>query len=227
MRVKVNDKEVIIPSSLSEITIGQRIEFYNQYGRQLDEMLDSIQQMKDDEFKELELIEWHNEKMYRTFAFFANTTPEALKQSKFIDEVGNLYYACLHVLLEEEKELEFKREFIWKGETWELAEPKLKQDDRMTFGEMIDSKQIVKDMIELGRGKWEYMVRLCAIYLRKKGEPYDESMVYEDSDRLKQMNELPMDIALQVGFFLSSSMNFLINTLTSSGKAKPKPAGIM
>ena len=216
MRLTINDKEVIIPSSLSEITLGQRINFHNQYGKLLDQMLDSVLKMEDEFFKELELLQWQEEKMFQTVAFFAGCTPEALKTSKFIDEIHRIYLSSLAVLMEEEQTMQPKQEFVWKGETWTLAQPELKQSDKMTFGEFIDAKQIVKDMIELGRGKWEYMVRLCAIYLRKKDEPYDESFVYEDSDRLKLMHELPMDIAMQVGFFLSSSISSSVNILTSS-----------
>jgi len=227
MRVKINDKEVIIPSSLSEITIGQRIEFHNQYGRQLDEMLDSIQQMKDEYFKELELIQWHAEKMYRTFAFFAGTSPEALKASKFIDEISNIYYSCLHVLMDEEQKMELQHEFIWKDQEWQISPPEVKRGDKMTFGELIDAKQIIQNMVQLGRGKWEYMVRLCAIYLRKKGEQYDESFLFDDSDRLKMMYELPMNIAMQVGFFLTSTLSSWMNTSTFSEKVKQRRPAII
>jgi len=58
-------------------------------------------------------------------------------------------------------------------------------------------------------------LNLSAIYLRKKGEEYDESFLYEGSDRLELMKQLPMDIALAVGFFLSSSMNLYINHFQS------------
>lgn len=224
MRVTINNKEVIIPSSLSEFTLGQRIDFHNQHGRLLDEMLESIQQMEDEYFRELELIQWRMELMYRTFAFFTGTTVEALKESAFVDEISRIYHASLAVLLEEEENVELQQQFFWKDEEWQLSPPELKQDSPMKFGEVIDAKQIVKDMVELGRGKWEYMLRLCAIFFRKKGEPYDESFVYEDSDRLKLMLELPMNIAMQVGFFLSGLINISMKPLTSSGSREPSLA---
>lgn len=215
MRITINSKEVIFPSSLSEITLGQRIDFHNQHGKLLDQMLDSIMKMDDEIFKEVELAMWHTERMYRTFAFFAGVTVEAIKESEFIDQVARIYHSCLSVLMDEEKEIQLQREFVWKDQQWELAPPELKQGDRMKFGEFVDAKQIIQDMVQLGRGKWEYLIRLCAIYLRKKGEPYSEEFVYEDSERLKLMKELPMDIALQVGFFLNSCQNISINILTS------------
>lgn len=222
MHFRINDKEVQFPSSLSEITIGQRIAFYNEHGKLLDQMLTSILEMKDEIFRELELVEYHHEKMIRTFAFFTNTTPEAIKESVFLDQIANIYHSCLAVLVEEEKEMTLEQNFIWKGEEWELSPPILSQGSQMKFAELIDSKQMIKDMVELGRGKWEYMVKLCAVYFRKKGEAYREEFLYEDSDRIKLMHELPMDHAMQVGFFLSSSLNFWMNTLMYSGSPERK-----
>ena len=216
MRVVINDKEVVIPSSLSEITLGQRIDFHNQYGKELDQMLTSIMEMEEGPERELEVAQYHFERMFMTFGFFAGVEPEALKESKFIDDIANIYYSSLQVLFEDENNLDPQRLFNWKGEVWEIAPPLLSQSSKMKFGEIIDSKQIVQDLIELGAGKWEMMQKLAAIFLRKQDEPYRKEFMYEDSERLQLMRELPMDIALQIGFFLSSSINFCQNTLMSS-----------
>jgi len=215
MRVVINDKEVVIPSSLSEITLGQRIDFHNQYGKELDQMLTSIMEMEEVPDRELEIAQFHFERMFMTFGFFAGVEPEALKESKFIDDIANIYYSSLQVLFEDENNLDPQRLFNWKGEVWEIAPPLLSQSSKMKFGEIIDSKQIVQDLIELGAGKWEMMQKLAAIFLRKQDEPYRKEFMYEDSERLQLMRELPMDIALQIGFFLSSSINFYQNTLMS------------
>ena len=215
MRILVNDKEVVFPSSLSEYKLGQRIAFHQEHGVLLDKMLESIQAMEDEMQKELEMVNYQLEKMFRTFAFFAGCTLEAVKEDRFIDDVSNIYHSCLAVLFEEEKNMDLQRSFAWKDEEWVIAAPELKHGDRMKFGEFIDAKQTVKDMADLGMGKWEAMLPICAIYLRKKDEPYKQEFTYEGSDRMELMKELPMNIAMQVGFFLSSTMNFYINTLTS------------
>lgn len=227
MRVTINNKEVIIPSSLSEFTLGQRIDFHNQHGRLLDEMLDSILQMEDEYFREIDLVEWRTQKMYRTFSFFAGMTIEDLIESAFVDEVAKIYHASLAVMLAEEENMELQQEFIWKGEQWQLAPPEFTRKTNIKYGELIDAKQIIKDMVEMGRGKWEYMVKLCAIFFRKKGEAYDESFVEEDSDRLKLMHELPMNIALQVGFFLSGLINISMTLLKFSANQEQSQAASM
>ena len=226
MKIQVNDKEVIFPSSLSEFTLGQRISFHHEHGIQLQEMLEAVMKMDDnDPMKEIELHELRLETAFRTFAFFAGTSVEAIKESKFIEDVLNVYDACLTLLFQDESQIEFQETIIWNGEEWKLQPPELKNGSKMKFGEFIDAKQLVKDMVELGNGKWEYMLPLCAIYLRRPDEEYQEQFLYDGSDRLKLMESLPMDIALQVGFFLSSTMNFYVNTLTSSGSHESNPAG--
>lgn len=216
MRININDKEVVFPSSLSEYTLGQRIAFEQEHGVILNKMLESILAMADDEKRELELINFQLEKMFRTFAFFAGCTLEAVQDAKFVDDVSIIYYSCLAVLFEEEDKMELQRSFTWEGAEWEISPPELKHGDKMKFGEFIDAKQVVKDMADLGRGKWEAMLPLCAIYLRKKDEPYKQEFLYEGSDRMELMKKLPMDMAMQVGFFLSGTMNFYLNTSTSS-----------
>lgn len=227
MRILINDKEVVFPSSLSEFTLGQRIAFHTEHGELLDKMLESILAMEDESEREIEMMNLHLEKMFRTFAFFAGCTLEAVKDDKFIDDVARIYYACLSVLFDEEKNIELQQSFAWKDEEWVIATPELKHGDRMKFGEFIDAKQTIKNMADLGKDKWEAMLPLCAIYLRKKDEPYKQEFLYEGSDRMEEMKQLPMNIAMQVGFFLNSIVNFYLNTLQSFGSPEPKAAAVM
>jgi hypothetical protein len=226
VRFLVNDQEVNFPTSLSEITLGQRVQYYNQYGKELDEMLTAILQIKDEEERELELVQLQLEKMFTNVAFFAGTTPDALKESDFLDAVANIYYSCTKILMEDEASLELKTEYVWNSEVWEIHPPELKHGSPMKFGEFIDAKQIIKDMMDLGKGRWESLVSLCAIYLRRKDEPYKEEFMYEGSERQELMLSLPMDIALAVGFFLSGSMNILMNIFQSSGSLQASQASM-
>lgn len=224
MQIFVNDKQIIFPSQLSDITLGQRIQLQEKHGNDLDKMLESIMKMPDDAEREIELLHWHFEKMFRTFSFFAGTTVEAIKESSFIDEVARIYNLCLAMIFSEENKMEQKSEFWWKEQKWILAPPELKYGDRMQFGEVIDSKQTVKDMLDLGKGKWEAMLRLCVIYLRKPDEEYDKEWLYDDSERLAMMRDLPLDIAMQVGFFLRNSLILFQSTLIFSGNHELKQA---
>lgn len=209
MRLVINNTEVNIPSDLSEITLGQRIRFQEKCGNLLDEIHKSIMAISDETEREIELVHYQFLVMVHSMSFFMDTTIEAIQNSIFIDQITHIYYSCLSIVFQQEsQELSKPKEsFIWKGEEWVLDPPVLKNGDRMTFGEFIDSKQIVQDLFRLGKNKWEALIPLSAIFLRKLNEAYDESFLYEGSDRLKLMEELPMDIAIHVAFFLSNSVS--------------------
>lgn len=218
----LNNEPKIVPSSLHEMTLQQRIDWQQQYGNDLDEKARNIAEIKDELEKEIEIAEYQFEKMFTTMAFFLNCTVEAIKESKYIDEIASIYYSCLYQFFKEEDDLEPQYEFTWKDSLWVITHPELKNGDRMSFGEFIDSKQIVQNLLKLGKGKWECLIPLAAIFLRKQGEDYSEDFLNEDSERLKLMAELPMDMALQLGFFLTSSLNMFIQTSPSFSQQESK-----
>lgn len=219
MTIYLNDKTIELPSSLAEITIGQRIAFNQQHGAELNAMLETIAKIQDDFDKDQTMIQFNLEKMIRVFAFLSGADVEAIRESEFLDVVSVVYYATLEALFRDSYEPELKTEFSFKDEEWTLSEPQLKNGSTMSFGEFIDAKQLVKDMIDNEVGKWEVVHHLACIYLRKKGEPYKEEFLYEDSERIKLFQNLPMDIAAQVDFFLSGTMNFSTSILKSFERA--------
>ena len=175
----------------------------------------AILAMPEGPLKELEVLHYGYEKMFRTVAFFLKVDPASLSESNYIDEIARIYYSSAAVLLEQEKEITLEKEIIWNDEIWVISAPELAQGSPMTFGEFIDAKQMVSQMVKLGHSQWEYMLPLCAIYLRKKGEAYSKELLYEGSERQQLMRSLPMSIALQVGFFLTGTLNISINILKS------------
>ncbi len=212
MRVQINEDWVVIPSSIDEITLKQRIDFQEQHGNLLIQMAESINSIEDEFERELESTQFQFEKMFRTFSFFSGVSLEVLKESEFIDKIAAIYYANLAGLLEQEEAFEPKTSFIWKDAEWVLASPELKHGDKMTFGELIDSKQMIQNMVNLGKNRWECLLPLCAIFLRRKDEAYQESFLYDGSERLELMESLPLDIALQVAFFLKVSLSIYTDT---------------
>lgn len=219
MKIQLNGEVVNFPSSLSEITLQQRIDFQDQHGDTLLEMYASIMAIDDEVERELELLQYAFEKMFRSFSFFSGVPVEVLKESEFIDQVAAIYHATLKQILEDEAQIEFTKDHVWNSEEWTIAPPELKHGDHMKFGELIDAKQVVQDLQNIGKGKWHSLLPLCAVYFRKKGEEYHKSFLYEDSERLELMKTLPLDKALVVGFFLSTTMTSFISTLVSSNQA--------
>lgn len=200
MQIRVNDKLINIPTSLADITLGERIQFYNEYGKDLDEEVNRINTMEEGPLKDLEWSFFHMDTACKTFSFFTGIDLAVIRQAESLTTIMQVYNIVKACLLEE-PELEATTTFNWRGEIWEIQPPILQADSTITFGEFIDSKQILQDMYELGAGKWDSLLRLCAIYLRKQGEVYEKTFALDNSPRLELMKSLPMDIALQVGFF--------------------------
>ncbi len=215
MKIRINDNILHLPTSLSEITLGDRIRFYHEYGKELDETVNRINAMEEGPLKDLEWAHFNIDIACKTFSFFTGIDLDVVREAESLTTILQIY-SIIKACLLEEPELQEQRSFNWNGEVWEIASPILGPDNKITFGEFTDSKQILQDIYELGQGKWESLRRLCAIYLRKKGEAYDKTFALDNSLRLELMNKLPMDIALHVGFFLKSSMHIYWNTLACS-----------
>lgn len=203
MIVFINTRPVEIPSTLSDFTLGRRLDWQEQYGDELDKMLDSIAKMDDGVEKELELLDFYFERMYRSFAFFTDTKIAIVRASD-VEKIALVYNAAIAHILEDPKEQELSNEFIFNNERWLISEPLLKHGDKMSFGEIIDAKQMIRDTFALGIGRWPAVYKLAAIFLRRPGEVYEESFLYDNSERLQLMRSLPMSIAYQVAFFLSA-----------------------
>ncbi len=223
MNVTVNNKVIKFPTTLSEITLGQRIAFDALYGKDINEGIASVQDMPDDEMKPLEWGVLHMDIACKQFSFFSNIPLEIVQETPLLEEVMNVYNV-MSKLLADDAAQPYKESFAWNGDVWELHPPELKSTSSLTFGELIDSKQIIQDLANIGAGRFEQLQRLCAIYLRKKGEKYDKHFGSDDGPRLKLMADLPMDIALSVAFFLSRSISLSLKHLLSLVPLQSKEA---
>jgi hypothetical protein len=209
MKFQFQNKEYNFPASLSDISLGQRIDFNDLYGKEMMEKQNTI-----DSTDEVYLLENHLEMACKSFSFFSGIALDEVFKIP-MNQVLNVFENCLKSLLEQQGEMELTVEFFWNDAIWIIEQPKLNYQSEMTFNEFLTSKQIVKSMVDLGNGQWEVLPYLCAIFLKKENEAFDEAWLSEDNERIELMKSLPLDIALQVGFFLSSSMNLFLKTFQS------------
>jgi hypothetical protein len=216
MQIEINDTIIDFPASLSEITLGQRIEFHKVYGTELEEKLKSIQEMPEGILQDLALQEYHDETAMSFFAFFSGCSIDTVKQDAPADIVLSIYYAVFANMVADETTITLQKEYEWRGEKWELQSPILSNQHVMKFGEFIDAKQILKDLVTDNGSRWDFLLKACCIFLRKPDEEYDISFIESGGEREKLMLELPMDIAIAVGFFLTSSIGLFKKTLASS-----------
>lgn len=198
MRISINDIEILIPGTLAEYKLSQRIDFQKEHGHLLEEMVKSILLMPDDLDREIEFAELQLEICYRGFSFWSGIDLDVLKEYEDRAALAAVYMAATKSI-DEYKIPSLVTSYQWDGVTWLLPTPDLKRGSKLTFGEFIDSKSMIKDSIATGRNKWETIKYLAAIYLRREGEHFEESFLFDGSDRLKLMGELPLDIAIIIG----------------------------
>ena len=220
MKFTYRDNEYVFPVSLDQIKLKQRIEFDQLYGSEIRDLQE--QTFKFDEkgnelpVDELELTFFNGFVATRNFSFFTGIPLDEVEKNISIEDVLTIYFSCFHQIYLQQDEIELKDSYVWNDEVWKLEAPELTFESKLTFNEFITSKQIIKQMHELGAGNWDVIPYLASIYLRKDGEKFEESWLSEGSERLELMKDLPMDIAVAVAFFLQSSMSMYLKTLASS-----------
>lgn len=205
MRLTINDKQIIFPSSLLEITLQQKIDYSKEHTPALEKMAQQIEACKDELEKSVLTSEFEHEKMLRDFSFFAGVDLESLRNesSEIIDKVAGIYYPCMAVINEEANDLKPETEFFLKGQMWELRPP----EDDGKFNSFLFAKQMTKHLINLSKGDWSAMLPICAAYIRKKDEAFDPQFIEEGSDRIEMMRELPMYYVMQVNELMKKTMD--------------------
>lgn len=224
MQIVINGTKYNVPISISDITLMDRVNFDLEHGKKLNEKLKKVFEVKDKNLQELDYAEYTMELACRSVSFFCKI-PLHIVQNTDLDQVFAVYTTFLKLISEETNfsnpETEIQHEFEWKGEMWCIHPVDLKLGSKMVFGEFVDAKQIVHDMYELGEEKWLALVNLCCIYLRKKDEKYDKSFPDVDGPRYQLMKTLPLDKALNVGFFLIGIINSFRNSSHFSSQPTP------
>lgn len=224
MEVRVNGQLYDVPFDLSQIKLGKFLDYHEQYGRDLDTKLaESLAKVYNDEAESNELdrtIDIDNHIDNEALAWFSFWTEHDLFEVKDNPEILLLLhqYRVLRFALNESMEAayDFPLSINWKDEEWEIIDFKVTPVGTMTFNEIITSKEVIRQLHKVSKGKWDALPYLCAVFFRKKGEQFSDELVHEDGDRMELLKELPLDHAMQVAFFLSICVSTWKKTLASS-----------
>ena len=91
MQVRINDKLINFPTSLSEITLGDRIQFYNEYGKELDEEVNRITAMEEGPLKDLEWAHFNIDIACKTFSFFTGIDLAVVREAESLTTIMQIY----------------------------------------------------------------------------------------------------------------------------------------
>lgn len=227
MEVKVNNTTHDVPFSLSGFSLGKFVEYYEKYGKELDQqfkaLIEKTFEGSDDLEKELNReidfdIHLDNEAL-AWYSFWTGYDLFEARDEKFIQPILDQYRVFRWMLKESEEEAKnLPMEMEWNEETWAIQDWAVTPRSDMSFNEIITSKEVVRQVYKLGKGKWDALPYLCAIFFRKKDEPFDDILIQEGSDRMELIKQLPMSTAIVVAFFLIASATIWQNTLVVSAE---------
>lgn len=229
MKIEIEGQQYDIPLSLNHITLQQRIDWDKKYGKDLRDRLKKIKEIKDGFLKELEFAEYQVDLACKTLAFFANIPIPTIKNTD-IYHVLTIYRQLMHKFTDDEdfaeKEYEAVADIYWENNYWYIGPPQIDNKSKHTFGEFLNAKQITKNLYEVANQKYEALLNLCCIYLRKKDEEFTELLMDEKGERMELFRKLPMPYALQVGFFFQHSTTSYTKVFLSSmaGAETPQPS---
>lgn len=207
MTFSYKNQQYTFPASLEEITLAQRINFYNQYGKALNDQMVTIQALPDAFDRELETNCWQLEYAARIFSFFTGIDFEEVKVQIPVEGLLYIYTTDVQELNRQEISIDPQTSYTWQGIQWQLNSPELLKRDFLTMNEYDTVTGLLKQIYYTGKGQWETYPVLCAAYLRKEGEPFSAELVADGSERLALMLTLPLSIALAVGKLLSEIVN--------------------
>lgn len=222
LSITIGDYTGTVPVNDNDLTLGQRIEFERAYGSDIAAAMQRIKEIGEDKTLtdeertaklDGELYEHRINMACWTVEFFAKIPGEVV-QNTDIYSLLNVYEPVDDMIERIMGRQCIETYYMFEGEFWEIAPPFLDFKSKMTVGEFVTAKQIIKEYNALQKNRMESLLPLCAIYFRKAGEAFDEDNLIEGSDRWEQMKRLPLSYAMDVAFFLTSSMNLLEKTLT-------------
>lgn len=211
MQVTVNKKKFDVPFSLEDITLKKFIEYYNEYGRDLDKRLGALQKRDYKKMyggqaelqKQIDLDNHLDNEAISWYSFWTGLPLKEAKGQAGVQALLTQYRILKYLLIEdEEKAKNFPVDVEWNGETWSIQNYTVNAASNMTFNEIITSKEIMRQISSMELGKWDAMPYLCSVFFRKKGEAFTDKMVEENSERTALIMDLPMNHVLKVSFFL-------------------------
>jgi hypothetical protein len=208
IQLKINDQITNIPAELADITLGQFVAFWDKHGREFDKQLAVIEAEKwEDPFlKEIAMLELENNEAVAWYSYFTGYDFATIKGAEADILLSQYRIIRENLAFSEMAAYKLPNTIHWKEAEWTIKDWKITPSSDFTFNELLTSKEITRQIYAIGKGKWEALPYLCAVFLRKENESFEDWMVEEGSERLAMMHELSMDYALQVAFFLTSSV---------------------
>ena len=229
MDITVNDINYTIPFDVSQISLADFLDYYRQYGRELDKEMAAVNEKQyegDEETAALmHTLAIDSQLDKEALAWFSFWTKKDFMNAGDVPNVGELiiWYKTFKPLLIQSQEASMdalEKRIEWNDAVWEIQPHTVTPTSKMSFNEIITSKEIIRQVYAIGQNSWDALPYLCAVFFRKQGELFEDIFIVEGSERLELMKTLPLSIALQVSFFLASCVSTWKTRLAFSEKVE-------
>lgn len=229
--IDILDNSYTLPDSLAEITLDKHMQWSATYGFTLKyqafnaaarflEKITDIEELNINRTRQellamrmlqqsagtgnLNYVVLAMERIYMGVAYYTGITYELIKNED-IDNLASGYALSAIQAAVEEIAVDLTGEtIIWDGDEWEINLPEASVGDPISKYEFGIHLLNARYMIDIINGDWQGAKSVCAAYLRKTGEDFDQSL-YES--RLEVMAELPLNIAFGVIQYLAANLD--------------------
>lgn len=215
-----------IPSNADELTLGQWIGFYEEYGRALDQKANEANAVVNPVLKQFAVVGANMDRLFSLTAYFKGITVEEAEKSYTVNYMAQLQQEKYSKYFDVYP-IDLVTEYEWRDETWVLPTVDLLPESQMKFGEFLDSKIVLQNAKHQELSKWQLLHQIAAIFFRKKGEVYKQEFLFAGSDRLKHMEQLPMRLVLTVGDWFEKFNNSLMENYNVFHKSSVKSGRYM
>lgn len=228
MIIQILDQQFELPNNRLEVTLGQRIQYDVDFGDAINEAIVNLEKeiagLKEEEFDEAKYKHEQDviylDRCQKTLAFFSGRDLEQIKTLP-TDHVIELFEKHLQDIIALPEQGDGVSVIEWENYLYWLPDPVVRTG-MFTVSELVNSREICRNMSESNSQKLLSIAFLSVIFLRKEGEVFLEKMLDSEGEKFKWILGLPVDVAMQTAFFYDEWIDYIDNNYSVFQKSKIK-----
>jgi len=197
-----------MPTSLTEITFQQFLDYYNLYGADLSKRRLELQALPEGDERGLHERMLFIDEAYCYVSAFTGIPLTDLQEGIDLNAVLNVYWQSEIVLINEERSIPIEEVYYWSSEAWKIQPPtRSVSSDGATRQEFVDSMTLARYMINyVEKSDWSNVLPLLCAYFRIEDEPYTSDLIEPDGPRWTLLKTLPMDYVMGTLYYLMDTL---------------------
>lgn len=223
MIIVIDNHEINVPDSITDLTLRDRIEYDVHFGDDLNKLFDEIVGDKemDEPTRELKLAELYIDRVHKTVAFFGECEIDDVQKIRF-DGLSKLYETHLKQFIEIPKTRDDGNSFLINDILYWLPDTSLLPSTEITFIEFITSREVTRNMSSTSSEKLTAIAYIGAIFFRPDGDKFDETKMDPNSGLVEMIMDLPFITAIQIGLWFDEWIESIAKSFSVFDPSKSK-----